>query len=47
MTEDDLRKKMSESALEISETFSEEKVMEKWINLFETLKPTANETVAN
>ena len=47
MTEDVLRKKMSESALEISETFSEEKVMEKWIDLFETLKPTANETVAN
>lgn len=47
MTDDVLRKKMSESALEISETFSEEKVMEKWIDLFETLKPTANETVAN
>ena len=47
MTDDVLRKKMSESALEISETFSEEKVMEKWTDLFETLKPTANETVAN
>lgn len=37
MKDDELRKSMGESAKKVVEKYSEEKVMEKWVNLFEEI----------
>lgn len=37
MKDDALRKKMGETAKRVVETYSEDKVMEKWVNLFEEI----------
>ena len=35
MKDDELRKRMGENARKVVETYSEEKVMAKWVNLYE------------